>query len=258
MNIVFINTDYMSHANLVQSLERGFDILECVARSANGMGVRALADALGLKAPTVHNLIRTLTARGYLCRATEPVLYRLGSACAVLSHRRTQRPLLAAAEQVLRALHTAHPDAVFTLAEASSHAVAVTLRASPDSPGVMQRPVGRVLSPFGSSSALLFQAFWPEEQRSAFALQYPFWECAATLWKTPLALTLFLRKVRRTGMAITHFKGEPIVKISVPVCNMDGNIAAAVGVAVPAGSLSAARRKKLIEELKAAAVRLQE
>jgi DNA-binding IclR family transcriptional regulator len=215
-----------------------------------------LAEALGLKAPTVHNLMRTLTARGYLRRDTEPVRYRLGPAFAEISRRRAPRALLIAAERELKALHHAEPDVVLTLAEASAHLVAVVLRVSPEAPGIVQRPTAQVLNPYSSSSALLFQAFWSEEQRSAFELLHPFWESAAPLWKTPEALLAFLSDTRRTGVAAIHFEGETIVKVSVPVRHPDGTIAAALGLSAPARTLTADRRKRLIDSLKAAAVRL--
>jgi IclR family acetate operon transcriptional repressor len=247
----------MAHSNLVQSLERGLDILERVARSGDGLGVREVADGLGLKPPTVHNLIRTLTARGYLRRDDKPVRYRLGPAFAEIRRACPVPRIPAGAERELLALQQAHPDGVFTLAESSAQSVVVVLRVSPEQPGVIQHPVAHTLSPYGSSSALLFQALWPEEQRHAFTQLHAFWDSsAAALWKTPEALATFLDGVRREGVAVTLFHGETTVKLAVPVYGSEGALATCLGSAVPSAGLTAARRRNLIGELKAAATRL--
>lgn len=247
----------MARSNLVQSLERGLDILERVAQSGrNGTGVRDVALALGLKAPTAHNLMRTLTARGYLRRTSAPVRYHLGPRARALARSADEEALPAMAEQELLALHAGHPDTVFTLSRASARSVGVVLRVSPDDPGRIQRPPVHTLGPYGSASALLFQAYWPAEQRDAFAAQHPFWDHAAPLWKTPEALAGYLQEVRRSGVAVTHFPGEAILKIAAPVLAADGAIAAAVGGSTALRGLTAIQRGRLIADVKAAAQRL--
>lgn len=52
----------------VQSVARAFDILEILYENENfhnGIGVMAVSKQLGLKLPTVHNLIKTLVELGY-------------------------------------------------------------------------------------------------------------------------------------------------------------------------------------------------
>ena len=69
--------------NLVQSVERSFDIIELLGRSSGSVGVTEVARDLGLKTPTTHNLLRTLTARGYVSRDKNQ-RYRLGFGCGQL------------------------------------------------------------------------------------------------------------------------------------------------------------------------------
>jgi IclR family transcriptional regulator, acetate operon repressor len=52
----------------VQSVVRAFDILEILYKAENqqdGIGVMAVSKLLGLKLPTVHNLVKTLVELGY-------------------------------------------------------------------------------------------------------------------------------------------------------------------------------------------------
>ena len=56
----------MPHSELVQSLLRGLDILRHISSRPDGMRLNELAAVTGLKKPTLHNLLRTLAARGFV------------------------------------------------------------------------------------------------------------------------------------------------------------------------------------------------
>ncbi|MDP9432371.1 MAG: IclR family transcriptional regulator [Actinomycetota bacterium] len=70
----------------VQSLERAFELLEHLADSGREMGLSELAGLSGLPLPTVHRLMRTLSAREYVRQEPSrryvlgPRLIRLGEA----------------------------------------------------------------------------------------------------------------------------------------------------------------------------------
>jgi IclR family acetate operon transcriptional repressor len=52
----------------VQSLERAFDLLEAMADEGGLVGLSRLAAVSGLPLPTIHRLVRTLVALGYVGR----------------------------------------------------------------------------------------------------------------------------------------------------------------------------------------------
>ncbi|AKS32696.1 IclR family transcriptional regulator [Mycolicibacterium goodii] len=68
----------------VQSIERGFELLEIMASVSSAIGVSELAERSGLPVPTIHRLIRTLLNNGYVRQlpsrryALGPRLIRLG------------------------------------------------------------------------------------------------------------------------------------------------------------------------------------
>jgi IclR family acetate operon transcriptional repressor len=62
----------------VQSLNRAFDLLERLADAGGTLGVSELAAATGLPLPTIHRLLRSLTARGYV-RQEPSRRYALGA-----------------------------------------------------------------------------------------------------------------------------------------------------------------------------------
>jgi IclR family acetate operon transcriptional repressor len=68
----------------VQSIERGFELLEIMASVSSPIGVSELSERAGLPVPTIHRLIRTLLNNGYVRQlpsrryALGPRLIRLG------------------------------------------------------------------------------------------------------------------------------------------------------------------------------------
>lgn len=70
----------------VQSLRRAFELLELLADAGGAQGLSQLSAASGLPMPTIHRLMRTLVAQGYVRQepsrryALGPRLIRLGDA----------------------------------------------------------------------------------------------------------------------------------------------------------------------------------
>jgi len=88
------------HPPFVQSVDRAFGILERMAEAGGVMGLSELAEQLDLPTPTLHRLIRTLVARGYV-RQLPSRKYALGTRLIRLGEVASQltgswaRPLLA-------------------------------------------------------------------------------------------------------------------------------------------------------------------
>ncbi|MGO4747854.1 IclR family transcriptional regulator, partial [Streptomyces sp. 2MCAF27] len=74
----------------VQSLERAFDLLERMADAGGEVGLSELSSSSGLPLPTIHRLMRTLVACGYVRQqpnrryALGPRLIRLGESASRL------------------------------------------------------------------------------------------------------------------------------------------------------------------------------
>jgi DNA-binding IclR family transcriptional regulator len=63
----------------IQSVDRAADILKALASGPRRLGVSQLADQLGLTRPTVHGLLQTLQAHGFVEQDTESGKYQLGA-----------------------------------------------------------------------------------------------------------------------------------------------------------------------------------
>ena len=68
----------------VQSVTRAFEILEVIAEASTAVGVTEIAEQCGLPMPTVHRLLQTLAAGGYV-HQTPKRRYALGARLMTLS-----------------------------------------------------------------------------------------------------------------------------------------------------------------------------
>ena len=66
----------MAEAASVQSLDRAFDLLERLCRSHDGMTIGRLSAQTGLHKSTVHRLLSSMCARGYVLRDAKTSIYR--------------------------------------------------------------------------------------------------------------------------------------------------------------------------------------
>ena len=63
--------------NLVQSVERALDILDCLAEYPKGCGIAELSKKLGLSKSTIHRIISTLKSKKYVTQNKENDKYQL-------------------------------------------------------------------------------------------------------------------------------------------------------------------------------------
>jgi IclR family transcriptional regulator, KDG regulon repressor len=65
--------------NIVQSVDRAVDILECLSEEKEGCGITFISKSTGLHKSTVHRLLGTLMNKGYVEKDMENDNYRLGT-----------------------------------------------------------------------------------------------------------------------------------------------------------------------------------
>lgn len=243
---------------LVQSLERGLRILDVAARSPDGVTLGELARRMDLGKTTVHNLVRTLVSTGHLVRRRDPIRYALGPEVFALAGHRRRDVLHERAAPVLRALAAEFPGSAALLAEsAGDGTVRVVLRASGETPGVLERPLDRFSIPYVNTTSLMFLAYWGAEERRAFEQRHPFWEAAAHLWPDEEKLADYLRRVRQRGYAVFDHAMGNAFPVSVPLFSERGEILAALGLAYRSEKkITATARRRLIRRVREAAAQI--
>lgn len=75
----------MAETGAVQSLDRAFALLELLCTSRDGMSIAALTEQTGLHKSTIHRLLASMAARGYVQQDTQTSRYHAGMKLCELS-----------------------------------------------------------------------------------------------------------------------------------------------------------------------------
>ena len=164
----------------VQSLLRGLDLLRLISSSQDGMRLDELCAASGLKKSTAHNLVRTLCIRNFVYK-DEQNRFRAGIALNELTGSTPIGSKLQLIRNAMQKLHRDFPDCILTCSKLFAGEIRCLLRAVPGQQCIIQLPSDRILLPYVSASAMLLQAYYPNETH-AWEQQYPFEEYGAGIW----------------------------------------------------------------------------
>ena len=105
----------MPNSDLVQSLLKGLDLLKLVSLKKGGARLNELALETGIKKPTLHNLLRTLCARGFLVKDDQGRFHVGGTVLEIAENQQTAFRRTRAADFCV-AIQRKFPDNVVTLA----------------------------------------------------------------------------------------------------------------------------------------------
>lgn len=220
----------MKATTLVQSLDRGLEMLEAVAASPAGLSLGELAEFLEVSQPSAFNLAATLVNRGYLEKSAKPVRYRLGRAVLALT-----RSYLAAGggqerrEEVLRELARGLDlgSGGFVIGEVVAGSFLFTMRAGFAGELSLQRTMQRVPTPYHMATPLCLMAFMDPEARVLVESVYPFHEYGQGFWSGEAEMRTYLRQVREEGF-VRLDRGGPY-RVAAPIFDAAGNLAAGLG-----------------------------
>lgn len=221
----------MAETKPVQSLLRGVELLRLLASAQHGMRLQDLAQRMGLKVPTVHNLLKTLSVAGLVEKlstnhyAATLSLVALGDA---VRHNRQHSEM----EDLMRCMAQQYKQARFVYSKATDTALVVVLRMSPDQPKIIQYPSGLQNALYNSSTGLCFLSFAPMEDVCAMRERFPFDEYATQHWTSAEHLDKHLQQQRKQGYAETLFKKQELYRVSVPVYDSLGQLSGYLGVAI--------------------------
>lgn len=232
--------------NLVQSVVKAVDILEIVAESENGMRLNEIAEKIGQKTTTAHNLIRTLTAQGILEKDAGNI-YTLGQRLEELVSGNLRKRIYGRAVSAMKELSEEFPEAVLVLTEKAYSDIILRVRISPDRPGLTQKPLDRSFFSYASVSCLIFMAFAESGIENVLS-NYPFTEYGIHVWGTEEKLDEYLRQVRRDGCSRDNFSNAGGFRFAVPVFNAGGSLLFSLGMDFKNMEVKEDRRKKIISK----------
>jgi len=234
----------------VQSVKRALEILEFLSRSGGDLGVSEIGEATDLAVGTVHRLLGTLTARGYVRRDERTRRYDLGFKALMMAIAARERigPL---ALPFLEELVQVSQETV-NLAMLEGNTAVYIEQAFPPTRvlRIFTEPGNRVpLHSCGTGKILLA---YQSPRLVGFVIDrtgLP--QQTVSTITDPSQLKTELQKVRKEGYAVDFEEQEEGVRcLAAPVFGPDGNIFAAMSVSGPTSRLDQTRMEALVPHLK--------
>ncbi|MEU7278555.1 IclR family transcriptional regulator [Streptomyces sp. NPDC045431] len=226
----------------VQSLERAFDLLERMADAGGEVGLSELSSSSGLPLPTIHRLMRTLVACGYVRQqpnrryALGPRLIRLGESAARLLGTWARPYLARLVEETGETANMALLDGdeiVYVAQVPSKHSMR------------MFTEVGRRVLPHSTGVGKALLAHTPPEEVRALLARTGMPAATEKTITTPEGFLDALVQVREAGFAVDDSEqeiGVRCIAVSVP----DSPTAAAISISGPAGRVTEAATEKIV------------
>ena len=230
----------------IQSLQRGFRILEVVTHSEKGVAVGEIARETGLHVSTTFHLLRTLVALGYVSQddgsrryRLGPKVFQLGAAAWSENHlAEIAGPLLV--EMARRTGETSH------LAVRHRDEIITISKIDGSSPVQLAERVGSPRPAHCTAIGKILLAWLPDAERKAFLLQ------TRLEPRTPKTITSVpqleqeLMNVRTQGYAFDDEEFTQGIRcIASPVRNFSGRVTAALGISAPVWRVSLDRVAEL-------------
>ncbi|MDG2522563.1 IclR family transcriptional regulator [Caulobacter segnis] len=236
------------------SVARAFSILEAVARAPAPVRLSDLAHDLALQKSTVHRILKTLSALGYVDQEAVTDRYRptlkaweVGMV-AVRNH-----PVRRAAAPFLTDLQTATGETVSLTVLSGDDVLYLDKIVSPRPMKFSTQPGSRIPAPLAAGG----QAILAHEPEAAAIVRRV---AARLLNRRDFDSDAFLRQllvIRERGYTLS--RPEPdVVAVAAPIMGRDGRAAGALTVSGPASRLGETEQQAAIEALLLACARLAE
>ncbi|MBA0052552.1 IclR family transcriptional regulator [Streptomyces sp. AJS327] len=234
----------------IPAVSRALDVLELFLDAEDALSAPEITRRLELPRTSVHELVTTLAARGYLLPVPgQPGRYRLGVRTFQLGSRYAERLDLATeGQQVARGVaaacgETVHvailegPEVLYVAKVDSTHAVR------------MVSATGRRLPAHCTAVGKMLLASLDEAELSArLTAATPLTALTEHSHTAPEALLAELAGVRRRGRAVEERESNPdVCCVAAPVREASGRVAAALSVSVPMVRWTTERGAELAE-----------
>jgi DNA-binding IclR family transcriptional regulator len=225
----------------IQSLERGFAVLEGVAHSRDGVTLSELGRALGLHTSTLYHLTRTLVALGYLRTGPDDKRYRMGRGVFQLASAcLDEAELCAAVEPLLDRFAAATGEATHFAIWERRKAVILTRRSGPNALQITER-AGALRPVHCTAIGKALLSGLSEEDYAEHLAGMEFTQYTATTTRDAQALRHQIDRVRQDGIAYDDCEFNAEVRcMAAPVRDFRGRVMGAIGFSGPVWRLSLA------------------
>ncbi len=225
----------------IQSLERGFMVLEVVARQRDGITLSDLSRTLDLHTSTLYHLTRTLVALGYLRTGPDDKRYRMGRGIyQIASACLDEAELSATVEPYLDRLATATGEATHFAIWERRKALILTRREGPNALQITER-AGTLRPVYCTAIGKVLLSGLTEVVYDEHVAGIEFTPVTQNTLRDSQALRLQVDRTRREGIAYDDCEFNPEVRcMAAPVRDFRGRVLGAIGFSGPVWRLSLA------------------
>ncbi len=243
----------------IQSLERGFMVLEEVARHRDGITLSDLSRVLSLHTSTLYHLTRTLVALGYLRTGTDDKRYRMGRGIyQIASACLDEAEISATVEPYLHRLATATGEATHFAIWERRKALILTRKEGPNALQITER-AGTLRPVYCTAIGKVLLSGLTEATYDEHVAEIEFQPVTQNTLRDPQALRTQVERVRREGIAYDDCEFNPEVRcMAAPVRDFRGRVLGAIGFSGPVWRLSLAGMNDFIEVTRTIAAEVSE
>jgi IclR family acetate operon transcriptional repressor len=230
----------------VQSVDRAIDLLEALARSEGPQGIGELAASTGLPQATVHRLLRSMQARGYV-RHDSSRKYGLGAAAFLLGDAAQRSFARSARPHLQRLVDLSGETANLAVLEGDD----VVYLAQVPSPHTLRMfaEVGRHVPPHSTAVGKVLLAGLAPDRVGGILGRRGMPPMTGRTITAPATFAEELEKVRQQRWAADEQEQEQGIRcVAVPVRNGD-RVVAALSLSGPAERFLGADHHRLVEEM---------
>jgi DNA-binding IclR family transcriptional regulator len=225
----------------IQSLERGFMVLEVVARRRDGITLSELSRTLDLHTSTLYHLTRTLVALGYLRSGPDDKRYRMGRGIyQIASACLDEAELSATVEPYLDRLASATGEATHFAIWERHKALILTRREGPNALQITER-AGTLRPVYCTAIGKVLLSGLTEIAYDEHVAEIDFAPVTQNTLRDAQALRIQVDRARREGIAYDDCEFNPEVRcMAAPVRDFRGRVLGAIGFSGPVWRLSLA------------------
>lgn len=231
----------------VPAIDRALTVLQCLARSRDGLRQSAIAEATDIPKSTLFRIMTTLEEQGCVVRDEDEKTYRLGLTVWELGNAfLNQSTLLETAETHMKRVADACEESIFLGMLDDGEVIYVRRVESPKS-AVVVRKLGQRAPVYCTATGLSMLAFLPSDEAARILDEQELQAHAPNTTTNRSDLTRTLEEIRHTGVAVVDGEYNPsLLCVSAPILNADERPVASLTAAL----LSAAATDDDIDAMK--------
>ena len=241
----------------VQSIGRGFAILEEIARNRDGIGLAELSKRVGLHNSTTFHLVKTMVSLGYVRQLKDSKRYRVGRPLfALAASALDEIEMMSLATPVLEDLSRETGEAAH-FSVRMGDAVVVLARTGGQGAFQLTDRVGVVRPAHCTALGKIMLAALSTEQFERYLARAEFKPLTGKSITSRDALARDVAEVRRAGIAFDDGEFDSELRcVALPVRDFSGQVTGAIGISGPVWRLSIEGLQKCARTVRAAADRL--